>query len=263
MKTLIAIPVYNEQKRLAQSMDKLLHYLATTGLDYQVIIAENGSTDETLEIANAIAARCPRVSAFHLEAAGRGRALKKAWALGQSDLLAYMDVDLSTDLHCLPPLIESLGSFDLAVGSRLLEGSVTTRGFKREAISRGYNFLIKSLFHTHFSDAQCGFKALTRKAASELLPLVEDNNWFMDSELLILAETLGYRILDMPVRWVDDADSRVSIWRTVCQDLRGLLRLRRSLRRGIGPPQREALPATPRLYGARPRNAPASKQIAR
>jgi hypothetical protein len=140
-------------------------------------------------------------------------------------------VDLSTDLFALPPLIEALigGGFDVAIGSRLLRPCLTTRGLKREIISRSYNLLIKVFFHTRFSDAQCGFKAITKKAATALLPLVKDNGWFMDTELLILAEKLGCRILDLPVRWVDDSDSRVKVWQTALGDIRGLARVKRNL----------------------------------
>jgi hypothetical protein len=167
---------------------------------------------------------------LHLDEKGRGRAVKTAWNESKADILSYMDCDLSTDLAAFPPLIESMisGRFDVAVGSRLLKPSLTTRGIRRETISRGYNLLIKASFHTKFSDAQCGFKAITKRAAQELLPLVEDNGWFMDTELLILAEKLGYRIFDLPVRWKDDPDTRVKIWSTAIEDIRGLLRLRRN-----------------------------------
>ena len=162
------------------------------------------------------------------------RAVKKAWSESKADILSYMDCDLSTDLAAFPPLVEALIScgFDVAIGSRLLKPCLTTRGFKREFISRGYNRLMKLFFQAQFSDAQCGFKAITKEAASALLPLVEDNEWFMDSELLILAEKLGYRIFDLPVHWVDDSDSRVKIWRTALSDLRGLARLKRNFMMG-------------------------------
>jgi len=170
------------------------------------------------------------VGAVHLDKKGRGRALKKVWSESHADILSYMDVDLSTDLAALPPLIEALisGGFQVAAASRLLKPSLTTRGFKREVISRMYNRLIKFSFHTSFSDAQCGFKAITREAASVLLPSLEDNEWFMDTELLIHAERVGYRIFDLPVQWVEDSDSRVKIWSTVIGDLRGIARLKKT-----------------------------------
>jgi glycosyltransferase involved in cell wall biosynthesis len=228
----VTVPVYNEEKVLAASVAKIAGMLDASGYRYEIVIANNASTDCTLAIATSLAARLKDVHVLGLQEKGRGRAVKAAWRNSCADILSYMDVDLSTDLAAFPPLIEPLlaGRFDLAVGSRLLDTALTKRGPKREFISRGYNLLVKAIFRTRFSDAQCGFKAITRKAAAELLPLVEDNNWFMDSELLILAEKLGYRIFDLPVRWVDDPDSRVQICKTAIEDLRGLLRVCKRLR---------------------------------
>jgi len=231
----ITIPVFNEETRLQRSIPKLHSFLSEhCRFEFEIVIADNASTDRTLEIACSFSEAHPTVRAVHLDQKGRGRALKNVWCETQAEVLSYMDVDLSTDLYAFPPLIEGLvsGGFDVAIGSRLLKPSLTTRGFKREIISRGYNRLIKLLFHTQFSDAQCGFKAITRPAASGLLPLVEDNEWFMDTELLVLAERLGYRIFDLPVRWVDDSDSRVKIWRTASGDLRGLARVKRNFALG-------------------------------
>jgi len=232
---LVAIPVFNEEQRLAKSLGTLHHFLSRScRFEFDLVIADNGSVDQTAEVARALAKAHTGVRVVRLREKGRGRALKRVWGESRADILSYMDVDLSTDLNCFPPLVESLlcGGFDLAVGSRLLKPALTTRGVKRESISRAYNLLVRSLFHTQFSDAQCGFKALTKQAAGVLLPLVEDNNWFMDTELLILAETFGFRIFDMPVKWADSSESRVKICRTAWEDLVGLLRLRRSLWQG-------------------------------
>ncbi|MEK7677430.1 MAG: dolichyl-phosphate beta-glucosyltransferase [Verrucomicrobiota bacterium] len=231
----VTIPVFNEASRLPASVPKLHQFLTEhCRFKFEIVIADNASADRTLEIARSLSQTYEGMRVVHLDQKGRGRAIKKVWTESQADLLSYIDVDLSTDLAALPPLIEALASngFDLAVGSRLLKTSLTTRGLKRECISRCYNnLLINALFHTRFSDAQCGFKAITRKAATELLPLVEDDAWFMDTELLILAEKLGYRIFDLPVRWVDDPDSRVKIIQTAFHDVRGLIRLHRQLRK--------------------------------
>lgn len=231
----VTLPVFNEESRLQRSIPKLHAFLSEhCRFRFEIVIADNASTDRTLEIARSFSETHSGLRVVHLDQKGRGRALKRVWSESQADVLSYMDVDLSTDLAAFPPLIESLisGEFDVAVGSRLLKTSLTTRGFKREFISRGYNRLIKLFFHTRFSDAQCGFKAITREAASGLLTLVEDNEWFMDTELLILAERLGYRIFDLPVRWVDDPDSRVKIWKSALEDLRGLTRLKRNFAKG-------------------------------
>ena len=231
----VTIPVFNEEARLRGSIPRLHKFLsAHCRFNFEIVIADNASMDRTLEIARLFSEMHPAVRAVHLDQKGRGRALKKVWSESQADILSYMDVDLSTDLFSLPPLVEALigGGFDLAIGSRLLKPSLITRGLRRAFISHGYNLLIKLLFHTRFSDAQCGFKAITREAASGLLPQVEDNGWFMDSELLILAEKLGFRIFDLPVRWVDDSDSRVKIWRTAVEDLKGLARVKRNFANG-------------------------------
>jgi glycosyltransferase involved in cell wall biosynthesis len=231
----VTIPVFNEETRLAASIPRLRRFLTECcRFQFEIVIADNASTDGTREIARCLSRAHEGVRVVHLDEKGRGRAVKKVWNESAGDILSYMDVDLSTDLNAFPPLIESLisGGFDMATGSRLLKPSLTTRGFKREMISRCYNILVKALFHTQFSDAQCGFKAVTRKAAEELLPLVEDTGWFMDTELLVLAEKLGWRIFDLPVRWTDDSDSRVKIWSTAIADIEGLIRLRRNFAAG-------------------------------
>jgi len=233
----VTIPVFNEEARLKVNIPKLHRCLRDQcPFHFEVVIADNGSTDKTLEVASSLSDTHQGVSVIHLDGKGRGRAVKHAWNASAADILSYMDVDLSTDVAAFPHLIEALvGGYDVAVGSRRLNPSLTTRGLKREIISRCYMLLVKALFQTKFSDAQCGFKAITRSAAAALLPLVEDNGWFMDTELLILAETLGYRIFDFPVRWVDDPDSRVKILSTAVEDIKGLLRVRRNLAAGRYP----------------------------
>jgi len=229
----VTVPVYNEATSLASSIGKLSGFLETKcGWPYEIVIANNASTDATLEIARTLARSIPAVRVVHLTEKGRGRAVKQVWRESSAVILTYMDVDLSTELAAFTRLIQPLldGRADLAVGSRLHPDSSTRRGFKREFISRGYNLLVKAAFQTRFSDAQCGFKAITRLAAKELLPLVQNDHWFMDTELLVVAEKLGYRIYDLPVHWVDDPDSRVVIWRTVLEDLRGVVRVRWKLR---------------------------------
>jgi glycosyltransferase involved in cell wall biosynthesis len=239
----LAIPVFNEEFRLPRSLPRLHRFLREhCPFKFEIVIADNASTDGTLEIARSLCGRWDGVRVAHWDERGRGRAVKRVWSESEAEILSYMDVDLSTDLNAFPPLLESLvgGGYDLATGSRLLDPAHTMRGLKREVISRGYNRLVKLLFQTHFSDAQCGFKAITRQAARQLLPMVEDNGWFMDTELLVLAEKLGYRIFDLPVRWVDDPDSRVRIWSAAFGDLKGLIRLRRNLKQGKYGPAKNA-----------------------
>ena len=226
----IVIPVYNEELTLAASIATLRAYLeASIPFHWQITIVDNASTDSTLIVGERLATDS-RIHVQHLKQKGRGRALKAAWLASRADIVAYMDVDLSTNLVSLQPLIAPLiaGHCDIAIGSRLMKGAVVTRQWKRELLSRGYNALIHALFRNRFSDAQCGFKALTLTAAHALLPMVEDDEWFFDTELLLLAEARGYRIHEVPVEWIEDLDSRVDIAQTVLQDIKGLWRIRTS-----------------------------------
>jgi glycosyltransferase involved in cell wall biosynthesis len=194
------------------------------------VIADNGSADRTREIATELAAQQVNLSLSKLGQRGRGRALKKAWGESDADVRLYMDVDLSTDLKSLPLLVTAVADdgFEIAIGSRLTKGSeVVDRTLKREITSRGYNILIHLFFPlTKFKDAQCGFKAISRKTAENILPLVKDNAWFLDTELLLLAGKAGYGIKEVPVHWEDDPDTRVKIISTAWEDVKGLLRLR-------------------------------------
>ncbi len=231
----VIIPVYNEELDLSASVLRLDRFLAETfPYDYRVIIADNASTDSTFEIARRLADRHAHVRAVHLEAKGRGRALRQVWLESDADVVAYMDVDLSTDLKALLPLVAPLvsGHSDLAIGTRLSRGSRVVRGPKREFISRSYNLILKALLGASFSDAQCGFKAMRREVADRLLPLVEDNNWFFDTELLVLAERAGLRIHEVPVDWTDDPGSTVDIVATAVEDLKGVARLLRGFTTG-------------------------------
>ncbi|MBU0490498.1 MAG: glycosyltransferase family 2 protein [Chloroflexi bacterium] len=223
------VPVYNEQEALVDSVTTLHGYLAEhCPYDWHIVIADNASTDRTWAIAQELAARYPRVRPFHLDQKGRGRALRQSWTASDADVVSYMDVDLSTDLVAFMPLIDAIvkDGYEIAIGSRLMRESNVTRGPKREFISRCYNLIIKLMFWHGFSDAQCGFKAVSRRVVKELVPLVKDQAWFFDTELLLLAERKGYSIQDIPVTWVDDPGSTVKITNTAWEDLKGLVRVR-------------------------------------
>ncbi|MBI4233644.1 MAG: glycosyltransferase family 2 protein [Chloroflexi bacterium] len=226
----VVIPVYNEERDLPRCVARLREFLKDAiPHPWCVVVADNGSTDRTLDIAKELASQHPgQVAYIHLPEKGRGRALKRVWLERPADILSYMDVDLSTDLAAFPPLVAAIAEegFDIAIGSRLRRGARVERGLKREMLSRGYNLLIRAMLWTHFADAQCGFKAISRQAAQAILPLVRDTQFFFDTELLIIAEKRGFHIKEIPVHWVDDPDTRVRIFRTVSQDIRGLLRLR-------------------------------------
>jgi glycosyltransferase involved in cell wall biosynthesis len=227
----VVIPVCNERHALEGSIRTLHDHLKREhAFTFQLTIAENASTDGTLALAEALAAELAEVRVVHLEQRGRGRALRAAWGSSSADVLAYMDVDLSTDLASLSALLAPLlaGRGDITIGSRLAPQAEVTRGIKRELISRAYNLLLHVLLGAGFSDAQCGFKAGRREAIQMLLPGVEDDDWFFDTELLYAAQRAKLAIHEVPVRWVEDPDSRVEIFATALQDLRWVLRLRRS-----------------------------------
>jgi putative flippase GtrA len=224
----IVVPVYNEEQALAASIQRLHRFLDTRmPYSWQITIADNASTDITPEIARALADDLDRVRVLRVAQKGRGRALRAAWSGSRAAVVAYMDVDLSTDLHALLPLVAPLlsGHSEVAIGSRLARGSRVTRGPKREFISRTYNHILRTTLRARFTDAQCGFKAVRADVVHELLDAVRDESWFFDTELLIAAQRRGMRIHEVPVDWVDDPDSRVDIVSTALADLRGVARL--------------------------------------
>jgi glycosyltransferase involved in cell wall biosynthesis len=224
----VVIPVYDEERALPHSIQKLTEFLKVNlGNPWRVIIADNASTDSTRAVAERLCREYQGVSYLYLPQKGRGRALRAAWLESNADIVSYMDVDLSTDVSCFPQLVEALESgYHIAIGSRLSKESKVTRSFKREFISRSYNLMIKGLFFTTFEDAQCGFKALTRRAAQAIVPQIKNNNWFFDTELLLIAAKRGYGIKSIPVKWIDDPNSTVKVLRTAAEDVKGLLRLR-------------------------------------
>ncbi|MFI9755166.1 glycosyltransferase [Streptomyces collinus] len=231
----VVVPVYNEENDLEPCVRRLHAHLGETfPYAFRITIADNASTDATPRIAARLAAELPGTDWIRLAEKGRGRALHTAWSRSRAPVLAYLDVDLSTDLAALLPLVAPLisGHSDIAIGTRLARGSQVVRGPKREIISRCYNGLLRSTLAVRFSDAQCGFKAVRRDVAERLLPLVEDREWFFDTELLVIAERAGLRIHEVPVDWVDDPDSRVHILSTALADLRGMARLGRALAGG-------------------------------
>ena len=224
----IVVPVYNEAHVLAGSVGRLHAYLESSfPFPFTITVADNASTDATWQEALDLTQRLPHVHAVHLDAKGRGRALKQVWSRSEADVVAYMDVDLSTGLEGFLPLVAPLlsGHSDVAIGSRLHRQSAVQRGAKREFISRSYNLLLKAGLAARFSDAQCGFKAVRTEVFRALAPHIEDTAWFFDTELLVLAQRNKLRIHEVPVDWIDDPDSRVDIVRTALDDLKGMRRM--------------------------------------
>ncbi|MDP9882727.1 putative flippase GtrA [Sinomonas atrocyanea] len=252
----VTIPVYNEEEDLEECVRRLHAHLSRTfEHGFRITVADNASTDSTLRVAERLARELPEVRAVHLEQKGRGNALRRVWLASDAPVLAYMDVDLSTDLAALGPLVAPLlsGHSDLAIGTRLARTSRVIRGPKREFVSRSYNFLLHSLMGAGFSDAQCGFKAIRADVAQQLLPHTLDTAWFFDTELLVLAERCGLRCHEVPVDWTDDPDSKVDVVRTALDDLRGMYRLTKDLARGRIPlaELRDALARGPLPAGER------------
>ena len=224
----IVVPVHNEERDVARSVHRLHAYLAEEfPFSARITVADNASTDDTLAIASRLAVELPCVRVLHLDEKGRGRALAAAWLTSEAQVVAYMDVDLSTDLSALLPLVAPIvsGHSEVSIGSRLAATARVNRGPKRELISRAYNLLLKLALRVRFKDAQCGFKALRADVAQTLLPEVVNRNWFFDTELLVRAQRAGLRIHELPVDWTDDPDSRVDIVATAIEDLRGVWRL--------------------------------------
>ena len=227
----VVIPVYNEERALPISLPKVLAFFdAHPEHQWRVVIADNASTDHTLAVGRVLETEHPgRVAVLFIPVKGRGIALRTSWLTSPADVVAYMDVDLSTDLVHLSALVDPIaaGEVDVSYGTRLHRDSRTNRSFKREFISRSYVFLLRTIAGLRVTDAQCGFKATSREAARALIPLVRDNAWFFDSELLLVAQENGYRLREVPVRWEEDADTRVKIVKTALDDLRGIWRLKR------------------------------------
>ena len=262
----VVLPVCNEEEELEPNVRRLHRYLQDR-LPYpaMITIADNGSTDRTWETATRLAFELPCVRARHLDARGRGRAVREAWLSSDAAVVAYMDIDLSTDLDALLPLVAPIfsGHSEIAIGSRLGRGARVRRGPKREVISRCYNTLLRLTLGARFTDAQCGFKAVRADVARELLAEVEDGGWFFDTELLLLAQRSGLRIFEVPVDWVDDPDSRVAIVPTAVADLRGMWRMR-GRRPEAAARSHGGAPPDPRSRGGAPPNPPSTaRQLVR
>jgi glycosyltransferase involved in cell wall biosynthesis len=226
----VVVPVYNEEEALPKSIPELRAFLMGPDFPYEwrIVIADNASIDKTPAVSKTLEDAYGDVEYVRIERKGRGFALKQVWAASDADIMSYMDVDLSTGIEAFPALIKAIAEdgYGVSTGTRLARKSKVDRSLTRTTLSRGYNLIIKAMLFTRFSDAQCGFKAINREVAQRVLPLIQDNNWFFDTELLVLAEKMGYRIKDIPVRWIEDRGTTVKIGSTITEDLRGLWRMR-------------------------------------
>lgn len=234
----IILPAYNEEECIEDSVSKSYNFCKNHLQDYdwKIIVADNNSNDNTLKLAKELSKKYDRVTYNYIDKKGRGRSLVKVWGESDADICAYMDIDLSTDLKHVPEMLDAIykKGYDLAVGSRNLpESDVIDRGLKRTIISKGYILVLKLLTWTDISDAQCGFKAISKKAKDKLLKVMNPDNWrgsawFFDTELLIIAKKAGYKVIDIPVKWIDDPGSTVHIVQDAIEDLRGIWRLLRT-----------------------------------
>ena len=226
----VTVPVYNEEASLVDSIYKLHSFLSSSKFEHewQIIIVDNASTDKTFQKAETLISELDHVQYLHLPDKGRGRALKLSWQQSSSEIVSYMDVDLSTDLDSFPKLIDAIAAngYDIAIGSRLIRGSIVVRSSLRGFLSRSYNLLLSQFLSVNFSDAQCGFKAFRASIAQKLIPQVYDDNWFFDTEILFLAENSGAKIKEIPIMWKEDKDSRVMLLGTIIEDIKGIFRLK-------------------------------------
>ena len=232
----VTVPVYNEEHVLRVSIERLHAYLSTSfPFGWQITIADNASTDGTRLLAHELASELSNIRVVEIERKGRGLALRTAWTSSTAAIVAYMDVDLSTGVNALAPLVASIqsGHSEIGIGSRLAPAALVARGPRREFISRSYNRVLRLVFVNRFRDAQCGFKVARRDIVEHLMPLVHDNAWFFDTELLLVAEHNGLRVLEIPVDWVDDPDSRVHVASTATEDLKGVLRVAKTDRKSV------------------------------
>lgn len=226
----IAIPVYNEERRLEAGVRTLHAFCEREGLPANIVIADNGSVDRTQEIALELSKEFPNVRLLRVPQKGVGRALKLAWGQAQAPYVGYMDVDLSTDLKHLKEVAELFKSknCDVVNGSRLMRGSrVYHRKLIREITSRGFNFLLHTALNVRFSDGMCGFKFLRRDAFDRISKLgVQNEEWFFNTEILVKAEWAGLKIEEVPVVWTDDHDSKARIFEMAVKFSKEIWRLR-------------------------------------
>ncbi|MEI2277020.1 glycosyltransferase family 2 protein [Paenarthrobacter ilicis] len=234
----LTVPVFNEESRIEDNLRRLHGHLKNwLPYSFRITVADNASTDGTLRIAERLARELPELVVVRLAERGRGKTLRHVWLASPSPVLAYMEADMSTDLSAVAPLLAPLisGHSDLAIGTRSASSSRVTCSALRAVISRSCNSLLRGTLGARFSDAQCGFKAIRADVAQRILPYTTDDGWFFDTELLVIAERSGLRIHEVPVDWTEQPDPRVDVVRTALADLRGMVRLNRSLRRGDVP----------------------------
>jgi glycosyltransferase involved in cell wall biosynthesis len=228
MKISIIIPAYNEENTIADTVMKVKKYMGTFNHEYEIIIAENNSTDSTFDKAHSLAKQYRNIKVSVTKGEGRGRALNKAIKESDADIIGYMDADLSTDISILPEFFKAIKKgHSIAIASRHLPDSSLNRGFKRNLLSKGYNFILQKALNIGVKDAQCGFKFFHSNAAKKLIKHVKDEKWFWDTEMIYHAKTRGHKIKEIPVVWKEDKDSKVKLFSTCTEYLANIYRLRK------------------------------------
>lgn len=218
VKLSLVLPVYNNISHLKNNFAKIHSSLKKLGVPFEVIIAEDGSTDGTGKCASELSKRFKNVVHLHSDKRlGRGGALKRAIKRAKGDIIGYMDIDLATGPAYISKAVRKieLENWDMVVGSRLAKGSQVRRSLRREAASRAFNCLVRQLLGSAVLDHQCGFKFFTRAFAKKYAPLARDSHWFWDTEMLLLAQRDDKRICELPVRWREAKDSTVRLWRDI------------------------------------------------
>ena len=207
----IVLPACNEAEKIEETVNKTKDTLGSITDSFEIIIAEDGSTDKTDVISSDLAKKYEYVRHLHSKKRlGRGKALNLAFKIAKGDILAYIDVDLATDMVHLKELIDAIrDGFDFATGSRMLPLSDVQRPTNREIASAGFNFLTRAILRSKIKDHQCGFKSFKREALFDILDDVKDTHWFWDTEILVRAQKKGYKIKEFPVKWQHGTDTKV------------------------------------------------------
>lgn len=213
-KVSVVLPAHNEAGILEPAVMEIIKILNKYNEAYEIVIAEDGSTDGTDKKADELSKRSLAVRHLHSKKRlGRGKALKNAFQQSSGEILVYMDVDLATDVRQLKELIESIDKegYDFATGSRLLPESKVERSGTRNITSIIYNFMVRAVLGSKVKDHQCGFKAFRRESLLQLLEEVEASHWFWDTELLVRAHRRGFRIREIPVLWKSGRETKVRL----------------------------------------------------
>jgi glycosyltransferase AglD len=199
----VIIPVFNDRISLEKAVPKSLEILSRVTSEFELIVAEDGSSDGSGDFVKWYEGRDPRIHLLHSdERLGRGKALNRAIRESKGKIVCYYDVDLATDMQHLPELIDAIrNGADISTGSRLLPGSDIVRTEGREIASRSYNFLVRIILGSRLFDHQCGFKAFNKDRILQVIPRIQSNHWFWDTELLVRAQRQGYIVREFPVRW--------------------------------------------------------------